>query len=421
MASSRNFILLTAKLAALVVFAGVSGLLAQDGRANGTNLSEVVTSNNRFAVDLYRNINAHETGKNIFVSPYSISAALAMTYLGSSGNTQKQMATTLHFTLPKEKLEAGFSELLGQTKSTPAKHYKLNVANALWGQAGFHFEPAFTSGISKYFDGGFNVVNYIEDDEREASRAKINGWVEEKTAHKIKNLVHKDDINNLTRLILTNAIYFKGDWASKFKVEKTRNESFTVSPGITVTVPMMEQTGNFPFMENDELKMIELPYTGDDLSTIVILPKGNVETFGATLSLAKLQEFRGFMSTHQVKLSLPRFKFETRYLLKEPLTAMGMPDAFKLESADFSGMTGKPYLYITSVIHQAMIDVNEEGSEAAAATAVIMGAKSIRIPTVFRADRPFLFMIIHKPTDSILFMGRVSNPPPSATAGTAGK
>jgi serpin B len=172
-------------------------------------------------------------------------------------------------------------------------------------------------------------------------------------------------------------------------------------------------------LQNDELKMIELPYAGDDLAMIAILPTSDVEKLGMALSLAKLQELRKRMHSQEVRIFLPRFKFETRYYLEHPLSAMGMPDAFSGEKADFSGMTGKPDLCISHVIHQAMIDVNEEGSEAAAATAVVMSMKATAThatPATFRADRPFIFMIIHKPTDSILFMGRVSNPPAAAAS-----
>ena len=411
----------------------VPQLLAQNP-ATAAAVSEVVNGNSQFALALYQNINADKTseGQNIFVSPYSISTALAMTYVGSRNNTQKQMASVLHLQISDTKLQTGYSSLLAQTKATPTKHYKLEVANALWGQAGFHFEPAFTTAISKYFDGGFNAVDFVHD--REASRVKINRWVEDKTANKIRDLVHASDIDSFTRLILTNAIYFKGDWALKFQKVSTENAPFTVHPGKTVTVPMMEQEDSFPFVQEGELKMIELPYAGDDLSMIAILPANDVEKLGATLSLAKLHQLRRGMYAQEVHLFLPRFRFETRYYLEEPLSAMGMPDAFDKRKADFSGMTGHPEpaelaagrletrLNISHVIHQAMIDVNEEGTEAAAATAMTMevgAALHPEPPPTFCADHPFIFMILHKPTDSILFMGRVSNPPAATSGGPA--
>jgi serpin B len=403
-------------ISALLVF---PRLLAQNP-ASAAAVSEVASANSQFALALYQNINADKTsnGQNIFFSPYSISTALAMTYVGSRNNTQKQMASVLHFQMPGAELEAGYSSLLAQTKATPAKHYKLEVANALWVQEGVQFEPAFTSAISKYFDGGFNALDFVH--EPDASVLKINKWVEGKTADKIRNLLHEGDINSLTRLILTNAIYFKGDWALKFKKENTQIAPFTVHPGKTVNVPMMEQEDRFPFVQNDEMKMIELPYAGNDLSMNLILPAIDAEKFGATLSLEKLNELRRRMSPQEVHLFLPRFKFETRYYLEQGLSAMGMPDAFDGRKADFSGMTGRTDFHISRAIHKAMIDVNEEGSEAAAATAMEMMAMGIPPPpAIFCADHPFIFTILHKPTDSILFMGRVSNPPAAASAGPA--
>lgn len=396
-------------------FLAASALFAQDQKPNSA-LSQVVADNNKFAIALYQNIGTDTQSKNenIFVSPFSISTALAMTYAGSSGNTRTQIASVFEFTLPDDKLQAGFSDLLAQTRSTPAKRYTLNVANALWGQKNFHFEPAFIQTIGKYYSGGFNTVDYISD--RDASRAAINKWVETETSHKIVELVHEDDLTADTRLVLTNAIYFKGDWSTKFRAEDTADASFTLDSGKIVKVPMMKQTGHFPFAENSELSMIELPYAGGDLSMIVILPKNGIEKFGATLSPAKLKGLCGNMRTQRVSLFLPKFKFETRYYLERALSAMGMPDAFDEHKADFSAMTGHPDLYISHAIHQAMIEVNEEGSVAAAATAVVMDLKSFEPLETFRADRPFIFLIVHKPTDSILFMGRVSNPVNAASS-----
>jgi serpin B len=380
--------------------------------------SEVVSGNNQFALALYQNLTVDKTSKdqNIFLSPYSISTALAMTYIGSRSNTQKQMAAVLHIHMPDAQLEAGYSSLLAQTQATPAKHYKLDVANALWGEKDYHFEAAFTTALSKYFEGGFNAVDFVHN--REASRLKINKWVEDKTAGKIKDLLHAGDIDNLTRLILTNAIYFKGDWASKFEKAATRSAPFLVHPDKIVNVAMMEQEGDFPFVEDGSLKMIELPYAGNDLSMIVMVPEKDVERLGGTLTVAKLHELRRRMSSPRVDVFLPRFKFETRYYLEKSLPALGMPDAFDVEKADFSGMTGHRDFCLSHVIHQAMIDVNEEGSEAAAATEVVLSLKSAALPppVIFRADRPFIFMIVHKPTDSILFMGRVCDPPGSTPA-----
>lgn len=421
MASSRILISMTATLALLALFACVPGAIGQQEAVNSKELSAVVNANNQFAFDLYQNLNAKDKGKNIFVSPYSISTALAMAFEGSNGNTRKQMAGVFHFDMPDAKRRAGFSTLIEQTNAGPGKHYKLSVANALWGQKGYHFEPVFTQTIDKFYGGGFNEVDFPDD--KPATIHKINTWVEDKTAGKIRDLIHSDDINELTRLVITNAIYFKGDWASQFKKAATKDEPFHLSNGKTVQAPMMRQTGDFRFARENGMAVIELPYQDNDLSMIAILPDGDIEKMGEGLSLGNMQKLRAAMRSQEVDVTIPRFKFDARYLIGGNLSAMGMPDAFSEGLADFSGITGKKDLYITSVIHQAMIDVNEEGSEAAAATAVVMGGKSVRfdMPETFHADRPFFFMIVHNATGSILFMGRVSNPPAEVAVKTEKK
>jgi serpin B len=417
----RFFTRQTTAFAVLVLLASALGLSAQQAPANGKHWPDVVNANNQFALDFYRDLNAKEKGKNIFVSPYSISTALAMAFEGSSGNTRNQMAGVFHFDMPNAKRQAGFAGLQKQIAAGADGHYKLSVANALWGQKNYHFEPAFTQTIDKFYGGGFNVVDFPGD--KPATIHKINTWVEDMTAGKIKGLIHPDDINELTRLVITNAIYFKGDWASQFKKTATKDEAFHLGDSKTAMVPMMHQIGHFRFARENGMAAIELPYAGNDLSMIAILPDSDIEKMGASLSLEKIQQLCVDMRSQEVNVFLPRFKFDTRYLLGSDLSAMGMPDAFSEGLADFSGITGKKDLYITSVIHQAMIDVNEEGSEAAAATAVVMGTKSMRIdlPETFRADKPFLFMIVHNATGSILFIGRVSNPPAEVAAKTETK
>lgn len=410
MSSRRNFYCLATRLALLALLTGVPGLLAQQVTGNGKDWMDVVNANNQFAFDLYRNLNAQEKGKNIFVSPYSISTALAMAYEGSSGNTRKQMAGVFHFDMPDAKRQAEFSALLGQIEAGPGKHYKLEVGNALWGQKDYHFEPAFTHAIDKFYGGGFNAVDFPGN--KAGSIHTINTWVEDKTAGKIRDLIHPDNINELTRLVITNAIYFKGDWAAQFKKTATQDEQFHMDGGKSIQAPMMRQTGHFRFVREDGLAIIELPYAENELSMIAILPDGDMEKAGEDITFEKIRQLCADMWSQEVDVLMPRFKFDTRYLIGGNLGAMGMPDAFSEGLADFSGITGGKDLYITSVIHQAMIDVNEEGSEAAAATAVVMEGKSVKLdrPESFRADRPFLFMIVHNSTGSILFMGRVSNP-----------
>jgi serpin B len=384
--------------------------LAQGGTAKMTDLSAVASSNKQFAFDLYRSINTSDQGKNIFVSPFSVSTALAMTFEGSRGNTRKQMATVLHLNLPDSDRQAGFSALLAAVNGGQGKSYKLEVANALWGQKEYKFDASFTGAIGKFYGGGFYAVDFAGD--TTGSVRRINTWVDEKTAGKIKDLVHPGDVNQLTRLILTNAIYFKGSWAAPFEKIATRTEPFHVSATETVQAPMMHRAGPFKYAKEDTLAAIELPYAGDEMSMIAILPGGDIDKLGEGLTSDEIDRIRKEMRSEQVDVSLPRFKIEARSLLKDELAKLGMPDAFDKSVADFSGITGNRTLYLSSVIHQAMVEVNEEGSEAAAATGVTIRTMMARAPArlVFRADRPFIFMIVHNPTGSILFMGRLSNP-----------
>jgi serpin B len=409
MASLRNFKSLMATLTILLLLAGVSGLAAQSETAKGNDLYAVVDSNNQFAIDLYRKINLKETGKNIFVSPFSISTALAMTYEGSSKNTRKQMATVLHLDMSDADRQTGFSALLAETSAGPGKHYKLNVANALWGQKGYKFEAPFLSATGKYYGGAFKFVDFIGN--TEGARVEINTWVEDHTAKMILDLIPAKAINTGTRLVLTNAIYFKGTWASQFKPILTKDAPFNVSKTVKVQTPMMHQTGHFRYIKENGVAAIELPYADDDLSMVAILPDGDIDKMGENLTLDQINQLCVDMFSQDVDVILPRFKMEAGYGLGPMLSEMGMPDAFIDRIADFSGMTGQPALYIDKVIHKARVEVNEEGSEAAAATAVIMAEKGMMMDkAVFRADRPFFFIITHHKTGAILFIGRLSNP-----------
>jgi serpin B len=389
------------------VLGGMAGVAAGIPQKDNPNLRAVVYGNSEFAVEMYKKAGASGEAGNIFFSPLSISTALSMTYAGARGETAKQMADTLRFKLAPSDQHAAFGALAKALKSD-SKNYRLEISNALWGQQGYAFQPEFLELVKKYYDGGFNTVDFAGA--TEASRETINNWVEQKTANKIKDLLAKGSLTELTRLVLTNAIYFKGDWATKFKPDMTKPMPFQLSADKTIDAPMMRQNGNFLFAENDDVKVLELPYVGNELSMVLLLPKTNMADLDAKLDAARLAEWTGMVSEREVEIYLPKFKFETQYELKDLLSGMGMVDAFALPPADFSGISGQKDLYITKVIHKAIIEVNEEGSEAAAATAVIMGVKAVLHKPVFKADRPFLFMIRHNETGSILFMGRVNNP-----------
>lgn len=390
-----------------IAIGGFSSATVAASEKDKPNIQAVVTGNSEFALDLYKKIGETETNKNIFFSPFSISTALSMTYAGAKGNTAKQMADTMHFRLTPSDQHAAFGELSAALNSS-GKGYKLEIANALWGQQGYAFQLEFLSLIQKYYNGGFNTVDF--EGQTEMARGTINRWVEQKTNDKIKDLLPKGALTTDTRLVLTNAIYFKGDWATKFKPEMTKPASFNIGPSETVTVPMMYQNGRFRFAEMDGVKLLEMPYVGGDLSMIVVLPKAGMEELGQALDPNRLNEWLSKATEQEVNVFLPKFKFEAEYQLKDLLAGMGMVDAFALPPADFSGISGYKDLYITKVIHKAIIEVNEEGSEAAAATAVVVGTKSFIVKTEFKADRPFLFLIRHNATGSILFLGRVMNP-----------
>ena len=389
------------------VWGGMAGVAAGIPQKDNPNLRTLVYGNSEFAVEMYKKVGASGEAGNIFFSPLSISTALSMTYAGARDNTAKQMADTLRFKLAAADQHAAFGALAAALKPDN-KNYRLEISNALWGQQGYAFQPEFIELVKKYYDGGFNTVDFAGA--TEASRLTINRWVEQKTADKIKDLLAQGSLTELTRLVLTNAIYFKGDWATKFKSEMTKPMPFHLGADKTVVVPMMRQTGDFLFSENDDVKVLELPYVGKDLSMVLLLPKTNMADLDAKLDAARLAEWTGQVSEREVDIYLPKFKFETKYELKDLLSGMGMVDAFALPPADFSGISGQKDLYITKVIHQAIIEVNEEGSEAAAASAVIMGVKAVLHKPVFKADQPFLFLIRHNETGSILFMGRVNNP-----------
>lgn len=377
--------------------------------ADKDNINAIVAGNNAFACSLYLEL-AKDKG-NLFFSPYSISSALAMTYAGARGETARQMSEALHFSLAPEKLHPAFADMQ-KAINTGGKGYELAVANALWGQAGYNYQPEFLNIINKYYGAGFKPVEYTDDRKREQTRRKINRWVEGKTRRKIKDLIKPDILNALTRLVLTNAIYFKGQWESQFKLKDTQNMPFYVRAGEVKQVPMMFQKAKFHYLADDQAQIIELPYKGGDLAMAIVLPRPEIglEALEASLTPEKVQNWLSGLAQAEVKVYLPRFRLEQSFTLNDPLKSLGMNDAFDMLKADFSGMTSVNRLYITNAIHKAFVEVNEAGTEASAATAIIMGVKALKPEAIFRADRPFLFMIRDRRTGSILFMGRLAEP-----------
>jgi len=381
-------------------------------------IKPVAEGNMAFAFDLYTQL-SQESG-NLFFSPYSLSTALAMTYAGARESTAAQMASVLHFPKAQSELDAAFRHLQDQIKAAHHKNMQLDIANALWGQKAYPFLDSFKDTIKKYYDAQLEEVDFSKHYKK--LHRKINAWVESKTHHRIKDLIKPGVIKALTRLVLVNAIYFKGNWANQFEEKNTENAAFWLTDASSVDVPMMTQKNHFGYMENDNLQMLELPYTGklqdtkgffgnEELSMIILLPRtrDGLARLENLLSVANFDRWLGDLWRQKVEVFLPKFQINTGFELSKTLAAMGMPDAFNKKS-DFSGIDGTKDLYISSVIHQAFVDVNEEGTEAAAATAVIMATRGMPPPTpIFRADHPFIFLIRHNSSGSILFMGRVVN------------
>jgi serpin B len=374
-------------------------------------VESAVRDNAAFALDLFHQLKVNEG--NLFFSPYSISVALAMTYAGARGNTAAQMAQTLHFTLEQARLHQAFATLEARLRSMQAKgHVKLGVANSLWPQKKYDFLPEFLALTREYYGVEITPLDYAHA--TEAARLIINEWVEAKTERKITNLIPPRILTDLTRLVLVNAIYFKGDWASQFDRQNTSDATFWVTSSESVTVPLMNQTREMRYAKRDGLQVLELPYAGDDLSMVVLLPDkvDRLDELQATLTAERLEMWTSKLRETEVTVLLPKFKMTGELRLDVALQEMGMADAFDTLKANFAGMDARPdWLYIAAVLHKAFVDLNEKGTEAAAATAVVMYGRAASIPPVnFRADHPFIFLIRDNTTRSILFLGRVVNP-----------
>lgn len=369
-------------------------------------------SNNEFAIELYHQLRS-QSG-NLFYSPFSISQALAMTYAGAKGGTETQMASAMHFDLAQADLHAAFNALSATLASRVGDSdqggFELNIANALWGQHGFGFQPEFLDTLALNYGAGMQAVDFAASD---AARQTINDWVAEQTRDKIQDLIPEGVLNELTRLVLTNAIYFKAAWLLPFEESATQDDTFDLLDGSEVQVPMMRQVESFGYLKAEDFEAVELFYEGRELSMVILVPDEDQFTaFEQNLNAATIQSFINQLSVERLDLSLPKFKVESSFGLAETLAAMGMPDAFDVVKADFSGMTGQPDLYITDVVHKAFVDVNEIGTEAAAATGVVMGLKSMPTgePIEVKIDRPFLFVIRDVQTGAMLFFGRVVQP-----------
>lgn len=383
-------------------------LLSQAGE---TDMQNLVQGNTTFALDMYHQVRAREG--NIFFSPYSISTAFAMTYAGARSTTAEQMAHVLHFSLGQCQLHPAFQELQAHFNTLQeSRPFRLNIANALWIQKDYALLQEFKDLNQKFYEANLFNLNFKGDPE--GSRIKINDWVEDKTEGKIKDLLPSGVIKTLTRLVLTNTIYFKAEWENKFNADKTEEQDFWIDPENKTKVQMMTQKAFFGYWENATLQVLEMPYVQRDLSMLVCLPrmKDGLPDLESKLAPETLDEWTSSLKRQHVNVFFPKFTTAQNLNLKETLHELGMVDAFT-DDADFSGMEPKKELSITDALHKAFIDVDEKGTEAAAATAVVMGITSVMPPEVvpeFRADHPFLFFIRDNQTGSILFMGRLTQP-----------
>ena len=398
-----------------------SGQLLQSDKPRDTSpsvdasdLTALVKGNNAFAFDLYQVLK--QMGGNLFYSPYSISEALAMTYAGARGQTEKDMAEALNFTLSQDRLHPAFNSLDLQLKQrgkgaqgTDGSDFRLDVANAIWGQKDYQFLAQYLDVLAQNYGAGLRIVDFIN--QMEKSRVTINQWVSDQTQGKIKDLVPPGAINDLTRLVLTNAIYFNAAWKYPFNDEVTSNGLFYLLDGSSVTASMMKQTESFKYAEGADYQAVELTYSGEELSMVILLPKaGEFEVFENSLDAELVKTIIGQLEKKEVSLTMPKFEYESSFSLKQALSMLGMEVAFTPD-ADFSGMDGNHDLLIQDVLHKAFVSVDEAGTEAAAATAVIVGTTSIPVQQAqVTIDRPFLFLIRDITTGSIVFVGRVLNP-----------
>ena len=375
----------------------------------------LVTGNNAFAFDVYEYLRAGDG--NIFFSPYSLSEVLAMTYGGARGNTEKEMAATLGFQLSQDKLHPAFNALdlalasRGQdAKGKDQQPFRLHVVNAIWGQRGFDFLPSYLDLLAKNYGAGLRILDFQKS--AEPSRITINDWVAQQTEQKIKDLIPEGSITDMTRLVLTNAIYFNAAWLIQFDKNSTKASDFTLKNGSKVSVPMMYEQESFNYGSGDGYQVVELPYDGNELTMVILLPdQGEFDSFESTLTGQSVTGIIQGMKNQTVQLSMPKFTIEQSFGLKGALTALGMGDAFTPDLADFSGMDGKKDLYIQDVVHKAFIAVDEAGTEAAAASGVIVGTTSMPSDIVkLEINRPFIYLIRDVQTGSILFLGRVMNP-----------
>jgi len=394
-------------------------VLSSTASAQSSDARTAVSAVNQFSVSLYKQLNQREG--NLFFSPYSISSALAMTYAGAQGDTAKEMAKVLFFLYGQKGFNEDFATLNSDLEAIGQKgDVEINIADSLWAEQSFSFKDDFLNLIKEDYKSEINKADF-KNNSALAAQA-INTWAEQKTNSRIKGLIAPGVLNDLTRLVLVNAIYFKGKWDEEFKKEDTKPAPFYTDATASTPVDLMCKKGSFKYAEDDLCQILEIPYKGNDLSMLIFLPqaKDGLSQMESVFSYEYLTLFQLQMPAKDVLLYLPKFKLEQQFSLNDNLKKMGMLLAFDDKAADFSGMADLipgQLLYISDVIHKAFVEVNEEGTEAAAATAVVgveAGYQTSSPKTVFRADHPFIFLIKDNKTGAILFLGRYVKPEPKS-------
>ena len=384
--------------------------LGRDTSPNAPDISlaELVAGNRAFAIDLYQAIRPEDG--NLFYSPYSISTALAMVYAGARGSTEQQMAQVLHYSLPQAQLHTAFNALDLSLAQQKKDDFTLSVANSAWAQEGFFFLPEYLDLLARNYGAGVRLVDYIDPGMRELARQAINDLVSQQTEGKIQDLLPEGILNENSRLVLANAVYFNAEWEIPFSPD-TRQGPFQLLDGTSLNVPMMSRRAPAGYLEGDGYEVVALDYKGGRIQMVVLLPAaGRFSEIEQGLDAEFVRYvLEGLSSPRDLKLYLPKFAYEMSLSLKDTLSEMGMPDAFEPGArSDFSGMTGKDELFIREVVHKAFVAVDELGTEAAAATGAVAEWESL--PKTVRADRPFIFFIYDLATGSLLFVGRLLNP-----------
>ena len=422
---SAGLVALSVLAAALLVLAGCG--TAQTPQAGGQesddiqtpataaaqDLPALVAGNTSFTLDLFKTVRSDSA--NVVLSPYSISTALAMTYAGANGVTAAQMANVLHFTIPKERLSAVFQQLAQELSagsnaqaSDGGQNFQISIANSIWGQQDLSFLPAFLKVLQQQFDSPLRKVDFAKS--AESARQAINDWAKEETKGKIPDLLPAGSVDDRTRMVLANAVYFKADWQLPFAHEDTSDNDFHLATGETATVPMMKQTASFGYVKAGGWEAVELPYQGGRYSMVALLPQASLTNALPGLTSDGLTSLLKQLSPTQISLTLPKWTYKSGFKLKDALTTLGMGRAF--DDADFSGMDGRTDLVIDDVYHKAFVAVDEKGTEAAAATGTVMRLASAMTTNAVQVsfDRPFLYLIRDQQTGTILFIGQVADP-----------